>query len=137
MLPHHFINKNFSTYKADYKINLLADDDPFYKRCRYQHALHRRAGVWFTSSTIYYLLAPAVSAGFFLFITTVLKTERTVPSLRLNTILVRSMVCLSPDKRNMLMISLVPLLLPAPRFFAHITGAATAARPAADIILHS
>ncbi len=95
--------------------------------------------VWFTSSNYsLILLKPAVSAGFS-FITTVLKTERTVPGHRLNNSCSLSMVCLSPDKRNMLMISLVPPLLSrtALLFLLTATGAATAARPAADIILHN
>ncbi|MDI5536199.1 hypothetical protein MJM28_28585, partial [Salmonella enterica subsp. enterica serovar Montevideo] len=43
-------------------------------------------------------------------------------------------ICLSPDKRNMLMISLVPSLISrtALLFLLTATGAATAARPAAD-----
>lgn len=96
--------------------------------------------VWFTSSNYsLILLKPAVSAGFSFFITTVLKTERTVPWAQIEQFLFALyglLIARQKEHAN-------DQSRPASAFqnraslSAHATGAATAARPAADIILHN
>ncbi|SUH09338.1 putative periplasmic protein [Salmonella enterica subsp. enterica] len=121
------------------KSNLLDDDDQFYKDAGISTDDIVALGMVTSSNYSLILLKPAFRRAFSFFITTVLKTERTVPWAQIEQFLFALyglLIARQKEHAN-------DQSRPASAFqnraslSAHATGAATAARPAADIILHN
>lgn len=96
--------------------------------------------VWFISSNFaFIILKSAVSAGFSFFIPTVLKTERIVPRAQIEQFLFalyRLLIARQEEHANDQPRPVIDFQNRS-LFLLTATGAATAARPAADIILHN
>ncbi len=129
--------QNCSTY-VDYKINLLDDDDQFYKDAGINALMISGYGLpvlVFINS----FQARRFGVGFSFSITTVLKQERTVPSAQIEQFLLAlRFPFIARQKANMLMISLVPSLLS--RTALLLTATVAQPPPPArqrDIILHN